>query len=168
MWDCKKTSGMLVCFLCQKNTAPPSSHACSADEETVRRCGCQRAGRVWIKVQILIISPGPGFASSPLSSEPRNVIAVVSYIISSQRAGVITDTRRGSFCFNLLIPKSGSFLSALVHTKESLIGGEFASFFPHSPLLSLSCKLLLSFTSNCLRSLSDEWIHNATLSSKDL
>lgn len=136
--------------------------------EPVRRCGCQYIGCVWIKIKLLIISPGPGFASSPLSCELRNVIAVVFYIISSQRVGAITDTRQGSFCFNLLIPKSGSFLSAVVYTKASLIGREFASFF-FSPLsLSLSCKLLLSFTSNCLRSLSDEWIHNSTLSSVDL
>lgn len=147
--------------------------------ELVRRCGCQCIGCIWIKVRILIISPGLGFASSPLSlslflsREPRNVIAVVFYIISSRRVGAIADSRRGSFCFNLLIPKSGSFLSAVVYTKASLIGGEFASFFlsfstPLSLSLSLSCKLLLSFTSNCLRSLSDEWIHNSTLSSMDL
>lgn len=105
----------------------------------VRRCGCQCIGCVWIKVRILIISPGPGFASSPLSSEPRNVIALVFYIISSQRVCVITDSQRGSFCFNLLIPKSGSFLSAVVYTKESLIGGEFASFFHHHPPPHPSC-----------------------------
>lgn len=87
-----------------------------------------------MKIRILIISPGPAFASSPLSCEPRYVIAVVFYIISSQRVGAITDIRQGSFCFNLLIPKSGSFLSAVVYTKASLIGGEFASFFFLSPL----------------------------------
>lgn len=41
--------------------------------------------------------------------------------------------------------------------------------FPPAPLpVSLSCKLLLSFTSNCLLSLSDEGICNRTLSSMDL
>lgn len=119
------------------------------------------------KIRILIISPGPGFASSPLSCEPRYVIAVVFYIISSERVGA-TGTRQGSFCFNLLIPKSGSFLSAVVYTKASLIGGEFASFLSPLLCLSLSCKLFLSLTSNCLRNLSDEWIHNSTLSSADL
>lgn len=112
--------------------------------EPVRRCGCQYISCVWIKIKLLIISPGPGFASSPLSCELRNVIAVVFYIISSQRVGAITDTRQGSFCFNLLNPKSGSFLSAVVYTKASLIGREFASFFlPSLSLCHVNCYCLL-------------------------
>ena len=114
--------------------------------EPVTQCGFQYIGCIWIKTRILIISPGPGFASSTLSCEPRNVIAVVFYIISSQRDGAITGTRQGSFCFNLLIPKSGYFLSAVVYTKASLIGGEFASFFlPSLPpsLCHVNCYCLL-------------------------
>lgn len=100
----------------------------------------------------------------------RNVIAVVflQYIISSWRVGAITDTRQGSFCFNLLIPKSGFFFICCgVHKSKFDWQGVCIFFFflsPFSLSLSLSCKLLLSFTSNCLRSLSDEWIHSGTLS----
>ena len=77
---------------------------------------------------------------------------------------------KGAFVLIFWFQSQVSFLSAVVYTKASLIGREFASFFFFSsPLsLSLSCKLLLSFTSNCLRSLSDEWIRSGTLSSVDL
>lgn len=43
------------------------------------------------------------------SCELRNVIAVVQYTISCRGVGAFTDSRRGSFCFYLQIPKSGSF-----------------------------------------------------------
>lgn len=42
--------------------------------------------------------------------------------------------------------------------KQVWLAGSLHLFFAAPPPLSLSCKLLLSFTSNCLRSLSDEWI----------
>lgn len=38
-----------------------------------------------------------------------NVIAVVQYTISSRGVGAFADSRQGSFCFYLQIPKSGSF-----------------------------------------------------------
>lgn len=43
------------------------------------------------------------------SCELWNVIAVVQYTISSRGVGAFADSQRGSFCFYLQIPKSGSF-----------------------------------------------------------
>lgn len=71
----------------------------------------------------------------------RNVIAVVflQYIISSWRVGAITDTRQGSFCFNLLIPKSGFFFICCGVHKSKFDWQGVCIFFFSSPLsLSLS------------------------------
>ena len=74
--------------------------------EPVMQCCCQCILSFFLhcikkrKVEILIISPGPDFVSSPpLSHESQNIIAVVFYIIGSQRVGAITGTTTRELLF---------------------------------------------------------------------
>lgn len=111
MWWLQKTAGTSACLYfttAESFVFFPAwwPHFDSGWWENRRDRVCQCPGCIWIKIELLITSLGLAFCPS---CELWNVIAVVRYTINSRGVGAFADSRRGSFCFYLRIPKSGSF-----------------------------------------------------------